>query len=102
MIEAKNLIPMDANGLADPYVKIRLIPDDKKADKLHKHKSKRLRETLNPIWNEEFQMLDRSPNPAKHPFNGVKAAMKDPAKTKIESFYWFLSFEIVEKKWCRF
>ena len=47
---------MDANGLADPYVKIRLIPDNKKADKLHKHKSKRLKETLNPVWNEEFEM----------------------------------------------
>ncbi len=47
---------MDANGLADPYVKIRLIPDNKKADKLHKHKSKRLKETLNPIWNEDFEM----------------------------------------------
>ncbi|XP_075252985.1 uncharacterized protein LOC142344850 isoform X2 [Convolutriloba macropyga] len=56
VFQAKNLIPMDANGLADPYVKIRLIPDNKKADKLHKHKSKRLKETLNPVWNEEFEI----------------------------------------------
>ncbi|XP_067866062.1 double C2-like domain-containing protein beta [Heterodontus francisci] len=47
--KAKGLKPMDHNGLADPYVKLHLLPGASKANKL---RTKTLRNTLNPVWNE--------------------------------------------------
>ncbi|MBN3311126.1 RP3A protein, partial [Amia calva] len=49
IIKAKGLKPMDSNGLADPYVKLHLLPGASKANKL---RTKTLRNTLNPVWGE--------------------------------------------------
>lgn len=46
---AKGLKPMDSNGSSDPYVKANLLPGASKANKL---RTKTLRNTLKPMWNE--------------------------------------------------
>ncbi|XP_044296652.1 rabphilin-3A [Varanus komodoensis] len=49
LLRAKGLKPMDSNGLADPYVKLHLLPGASKSNKL---RTKTLRNTRNPAWNE--------------------------------------------------
>ncbi|KAK5852229.1 hypothetical protein PBY51_023715 [Eleginops maclovinus] len=49
IIKAKGLKPMDSNGFADPYVKLHLLPGASKSNKL---RTKTLKTTLNPVWNE--------------------------------------------------
>ncbi|XP_054464052.1 double C2-like domain-containing protein alpha [Anoplopoma fimbria] len=49
VLRAKGLKSMDFNGLSDPYVKLHLLPGACKANKL---KTKTIRNSLNPVWNE--------------------------------------------------
>ncbi|XP_063067151.1 double C2-like domain-containing protein beta [Engraulis encrasicolus] len=49
ILKAKGLRPMDSNGLADPYVKLHLLPGASKANKL---RTKTLKNTLTPVWSE--------------------------------------------------
>ncbi|XP_048225606.1 C2 and GRAM domain-containing protein At1g03370 [Ricinus communis] len=46
VIEARNLPPMDPNGLSDPYVRVQLGKQ--------KFKTKVVKRNLNPSWGEEF------------------------------------------------
>lgn len=42
---------MDTNGLADPYVKLRLLPE---SSSVSKQKTERQEKTLDPEWDETF------------------------------------------------
>ncbi|XP_065348961.1 multiple C2 and transmembrane domain-containing protein isoform X2 [Cloeon dipterum] len=48
LIEGKNLLPMDIDGLSDPYVKFRLGSE--------KYKSKVVYKSLSPNWLEQFDL----------------------------------------------
>uniref|UniRef100_A0A8C4ZWB5 Double C2-like domains, alpha n=1 Tax=Gadus morhua TaxID=8049 RepID=A0A8C4ZWB5_GADMO len=54
ILRAKGLKPMDFNGLADPYVKLHLLPGACKANKL---KTRTIRNSLHPVWNETLTYI---------------------------------------------
>ncbi|KAM7351879.1 synaptotagmin alpha [Cochliomyia hominivorax] len=56
LIEAQNLQPRDFSGTADPYAKIRLLPEKKNFWQTRIHKK-----TLNPVFDEDF-VFEENPN----------------------------------------
>lgn len=55
VIEGRNLIPMDVNGLSDPYVHLQV--GDQEIETQYQAN------TLNPIWNETFTFQVKPNNP---------------------------------------
>jgi len=54
LIEAKQLLPMDANGKSDPFVQVTIGKNVQK--------SQTIPNTLNPQWNEKFTMPVTNPD----------------------------------------
>lgn len=52
IVEGKDLIACDSSGVSDPYIKLSL--QDVKTQKLEKFKSKTIKKTVNPVFNEVF------------------------------------------------
>ena len=55
VMNARNLLPMDSNGLCDPFVRIHLLPEDKFSN-VTKPKTNAQHKTLFPLYDEHFTM----------------------------------------------
>lgn len=87
--EGKNLIPMDANGQSDPYVKLKILPEQSET----KQKTKLHRCTLNPMFDETFKFVVNVSEVNK---KSLYIAMWDHDTFKANDFMGAMSFGIAD------
>ena len=59
VIEAKDVPSMDRNGLSDPFIKLYLL-GTKTKEKIGEVKTKIIKKSLTPVWNEEYHFPIKS------------------------------------------
>eukprot|EP01112_Ceratiomyxa_fruticulosa_P017078 TRINITY_DN5253_c0_g2_i1.p1 TRINITY_DN5253_c0_g2~~TRINITY_DN5253_c0_g2_i1.p1 ORF type:complete len:322 (+),score=31.46 TRINITY_DN5253_c0_g2_i1:193-1158(+) len=76
IIEAKNLIAADSNGLSDPYVNVRALGKEEG----EKQRTKVIPKTLSPVWNEKFalNLYDKLSSIIFHVWDHDKIGSNDP------------------------
>lgn len=77
VVKCRDLPAKDSNtGSSDPYVKLQLLPD-----KQHKVKTRVLRKTRNPVYDEDFTFYGITQNQLQVSFLNQK---------KIDEFFFYI------------
>ncbi|EDQ86659.1 uncharacterized protein MONBRDRAFT_10752 [Monosiga brevicollis MX1] len=91
VLQAANLLPADITGLADPYVKMYIQPDPSKKTK---QKTKVVKKSLNPEWNEKFTWTLSSATKLEHRFLTIE--VWDWDRITRNDFMGAMAFELKE------
>ena len=85
LIDGENLLPVDKDGLSDPFVKVTV---GKK-----KHKTKVIHDNLNPVWNQTLEF----PINLKLPKSLTGAEVALDAYPRLDPKSLFINFHVMDK-----